>query len=450
MSLPLKVLWSEGLTLDAQHFQQSDRYHEARLRHIAAAINPFFWGVQRAHWAIDAIRDNTLYAEALTIIFKDGEIVDAPLSDELPLPIDLGKLPLEEQSFTFYAALPVAKAHGGNVAGNGSRREDARYAMTDAETPDLYSDGLHVSVTYITKSLRLLSSIDVRDGYDSIPVARLRRTADGHFEMDPAFMPPSVSLDASASLREMLRGLVGKLAAKCEALYRMQRQSRGHLIEVPGVDASSFWMLNTVVTALASLSHFEKSGYCSPERLFESLRILAGGLMASSRKYSIGDLPGYEHGNPAPGFNALNAIIRDLLDTVASSRCVAIPLTVSDNGMRCLLGQLEAAFAAGSASLYVAVSANMPALNLVAEVPRQLKIASPNDIDGLVRSALPGIQLVHMPQVPMEIPLRAETYYFSIEARGELYEAMKKCMAIAIYAPNTFIDLRLELFAVSN
>ena len=124
MTISLKVLWAEGLTLDAQHFQQLDLYHESRLRHIAAAINPFAWGVQLARWSIEGVASNSLYAKALTLIFKDGEIYQAPLSDELPLAIDLSKLPADEQNFVFYAALPVVKAHGGNLANGLVQRDD--------------------------------------------------------------------------------------------------------------------------------------------------------------------------------------------------------------------------------------------------------------------------------------------------------------------------------------
>jgi type VI secretion system protein ImpJ len=450
MALTLKVLWSEGLTLDAQHFQQSDRYHEARLRHMAAAIHPYFWGVQRARWTIDGVGNCSLHAHSLTLIFRDGEIYQAPLSDALPSPIDLSKLSAEEQDFVFYAALPMAKEHGGNLSGNGENRDERRYAIVDEETPDLYTDGLNVNVSYMTKTVRLLSHLDVREGYDCIPVVRVRRRGDNSFEIDPAFMPPSVSVDSNPALREMLRSLLGKLTAKCESLYRLQRQPRGHVVEVTGGDAASFWMLTTAMTASASLAHIEKSAHSAPERLFESLRALAGGLMAFSRKFGISDLPAYDHENPAPGFQALNDMIRELLDTVVSSKYIPIPLNVSDAGVKYHLGRLDAALAEGGASFYLAINANMPALNLVAEVPRQLKIASPNDIDGLVRSALPGLQLVHMPQVPMEVPVRPDTYHFAIENRGELYDAMLKAQAVAIYAPSTFTDLRLELYAISN
>lgn len=450
MALSLKVLWSEGLALDAQHFQQLDRYHEARLQHIASVIRPFAWGVQSGRWTVGGAGDNSLHTHELTLIFKDGEIYQAPFPDEVPPPFDLSHLSAEEQSFVFYAALPMAKSRGGNLAAADAGRNGARYALVDTETPDLYTDGLAVNVSYMTKSVRLLSHLDVRDGYDCIPVVKVRRKANDTFEIDPTFMAPSVSISACPALEEMLRGLIGNLTAKCESLYRMQRQPRGHLIEAPGGDASSFWMLNVAMTAGASLLHMARAGHSHPDLLFERLRVLAGGLMAFSRKYTLSDLPTYDHSNPAPGFQALHSIIRDLLDTVISSRYIVIPLTVSEQGMRYQQGRLDSALVEGKASLYVAVSANMSALNLVAEVPRQLKIASPDDIDSLVRSALPGLQLVHMPQVPLEVPVRPDTYYFSLENRGELYEAMLKAQSIAIYAPSTFAELKLELFAITN
>lgn len=47
----------------------------------------------------------------------------------------------------------------------------------------------------------------------------------------------------------------------------------------------------------------------------------------------------------------------------------------------------------------------------------------------------------------MEVPVRPNAYYFSIDNRGALYEAMMKVQAIAIYAPSTFTELWMELFA---
>lgn len=450
MSIALKVLWAEGLTLDAQHFQQLDLYHEARLRHIAAAINPCAWGVQFARWSFDSVSSNALQAQALTLIFNDGEIYQAPLSDELPLAIDLGQLPADQQSCVFYAALPVLKAHGGNLATDAARGDTSRYVPFDAQTQDLYTDALSSNVSYLRKKLRLLSQLDLRDAHDCIPVIKVRRKDDGRFEIDPHFMAPSLSVEVDPAMRDMLRSLLGKLSAKAEALYRLQRQPRGHAIEAHGGDISSFWMLGIVSAAHASLAHCARSAHCHPQQLFEKMTALAGELMALSRQYSVAQLPVYQHAHPAPGFEALNTIIGELLDTVVSSRYVVIALAFDKERGPYYQGKIDATLTERKAALYLAICADMPALNLVAEVPRQLKIASPHDIEALIRSALPGLQLVHMAQVPMEVPVRPNACYFSIEGRGELYEAMMKSQAIAIYAPSTFTELRLELFAIMH
>ncbi|WP_295990241.1 type VI secretion system baseplate subunit TssK [Rugamonas sp.] len=449
MSRLLKVLWAEGLNLEAQHFQQSDRYHEARLRHIASAVHPFAWGVQLAQWNIAGVPGKSLSALALTLIFEDGEVYQAPDCDDLPAAVDLSKLPDEAHSVVFYAALPVLKAHGGNLASAEGARDDMRYAPVDALVPDLYTDGLNINVSYMKKTLRLLAESDTREAHDCLPVARVRRTVDGNFEIDPTFMAPSLSVHADPAMQLMLRTLLGKLSTKVETLSRLQRQPRGSAVEARGDDASSFWMLSTINTANAALTHCAKLKHCHPVDLFEKMTTLAGGLMTFSRKYAVTDLPDYNHEKPGHGFDTLSAIIGELLDIVASSKYVTIPLA-RDPRTQYFMGQLDSKLTEGKAVFYLAVGANMPALNLVAEAPRQLKIASPHDIVNLVRLALSGLQLVHLAQVPMEVPVRPDTHYFSIKNQGALYEAAMKARAITIFAPSTLTELRLELFAITE
>jgi type VI secretion system protein ImpJ len=91
----------------------------------------------------------------------------------------------------------------------------------------------------------------------------------------------------------------------------------------------------------------------------------------------------------------------------------------------------------------------MPALQLVEVVPLRFKIGAPEDVDKLVLSAMPGVRLVHAPQVPAAIPVRPDTYYFVLENKGTLYENMLKAQAISIYVPNGIRDLKLELIAIA-
>lgn len=109
-----KVLWGEGLFLRPQHFQQQDQYHEQRLNAGVLAANPYAWGVLKLEVDRDALSSGSLRLLELALRFDDGETVLAPREDALPPPIDLAQLLPNQQSVTFYAALPALKPFGGN------------------------------------------------------------------------------------------------------------------------------------------------------------------------------------------------------------------------------------------------------------------------------------------------------------------------------------------------
>ena len=44
MSWSGKVVWSEGMFLQPQHFQQHDRYVQALVERRAAGLRPYSWG----------------------------------------------------------------------------------------------------------------------------------------------------------------------------------------------------------------------------------------------------------------------------------------------------------------------------------------------------------------------------------------------------------------------
>jgi type VI secretion system protein ImpJ len=210
---------------------------------------------------------------------------------------------------------------------------------------------------------------------------------------------------------------------------------------------SSFWLLHTASTAYAGLSHYFHHPALHPERLFEQLLGLAGSLMTFSKSWSLTDLPAYQHQEPGPAFAKLYAIIRELLDTVISSKYFAIALAEPRPGI--YLGKLDSGKIDERTAFYLAVGSSTPALELVGTVPLRFKVGAPDDVDKLVLSAMPGVRLQHAPQVPAALPVRPDTVYFSVEAKGQLYERMLKAQSMAIYVPAGMEDLRLELVAVT-
>jgi type VI secretion system protein ImpJ len=311
----------------------------------------------------------------------------------------------------------------------------------------LFTQAAEAEISYLRKAVRIVSESEPRDSVVSLPVARLRRASTGGFELDPTFVHPSVTIASAPLLFMRLRRLLDALQAKVNALYGHHREPSKNVVEFRSGDISSFWLMHTASSAYAQLSHYFHQPQLHPERLFEQLLATAGALMTFSKSHSLSDLPAYVHRDPGPSFFKLDAIIRDLLDTVISSRYFAINLNESKPSYH--MGMLDSGKIDERTALYLAVSADLPAIELVDVVPLRFKVGAPEDVEKFVLAALPGVKLVHSPQVPAAVPVRPDTYYFSIESKGAMYERMMQAQSICIYVPSGIRDLKLELLAVT-
>ncbi|TDP88226.1 type VI secretion system protein ImpJ [Aquabacterium commune] len=450
-----KVLWGEGLFLRPQHFQQQDAYHEWRLAQSMRALHPYAWGVRHLKVDADALQAGRLHLLELQVVFPDGELLNAPAEDELPPPIDLGSLGqspsdvhAEGSTLAFHLAMAPVRHQGSNLAATQEEADTAvRYHRVAQHIGDGYTAAVSAEVVTLHKSVRLLSEPVPRSHLMSLPLLRLKRTSAGGFELDGRFMPPCVHIQSSPMLSLHLRRLLEVLQAKVDALYGMHREPSRNVIEFRSGDVASFWLLHTASTALAGLSHLARHPALHPERLFEKLLELAGALMTFSKTFTLADLPSYDHQQPGPGFQRLDQILRELLETVISTRCFAIALQERIPSFH--HGQLASEQITQGTQFFLGVSAAMPPAELVEVVPQRFKVGAPDDVDKLVLSAMPGVRLVHAPQVPAAVPVRPGSYYFSLEPRGSLYERMLQAQALTLYAPTGIQDLRLELVAVN-
>lgn len=450
-----KILWGEGLFLRPQHFQQQDAYHEWRLAQATRWLHPYAWGVRQLKVDTDALQTGLLRLLELQVAFPDGEMLNAPAEDALPPPVSLETLGQpaadtvsEGPPLTFHLAMAPVRQQGSNLAATADEADTAvRYHRVAQQMPDGYTTAVAAEVVTLRKSVRLLPDPAPRAHLMSLPLLRLKRTSTGGFELDGRFMPPCTQIQSSAALFLHLRRLLDVLQAKVDALYGMHREPSRNVIEFRSGDVASFWLLHTASTALAGLSHLARHPVLHPERLFEKLLELAGALMTFSKTFTLADLPSYDHQQPGPGFQRLDQIVRELLETVISTRCFAIALQERMPSFH--QGRLDSEQITSGTQLFLGVSAAMQPSELVDVVPQRFKVGAPDDVDKLVLSAMPGVRLVHAPQVPAAVPIRPGSYYFSLEPRGSLYDRMLQAQALTLYAPAGIQDLRLELVAVN-
>ena len=77
-----------------------------------------------------------------------------------------------------------------------------------------------------------------------------------------------------------------------------------------------------------------------------------------------------------------------------------------------------------------------------------MKLCSKEFIPQLVRRALPGMELTHLPVPPSAIPVKADFHYFGVSRGGPCWDHIVKTRQIGLYIPGDLPDPSIELLVV--
>lgn len=448
MSRYRKIVWNEGMLLTPHHFQQWDNYYEELLSSRFASVMPYEWGILDFQANNEAIANGSFDLLRCRAVMPDGLVVNIPQLDPSPDPRPVqDHFGPDAERLPVYLAVPAKRAGAANFQRNGGPTDQlVRYGQTAAMVPDETTGDNEQQLAYAKSNLRLLFADELSEGYSSMKIAELERTATGQIKLSDAYIPPALNIRASTWLENMLRQLVEILITKSSSLGEQRRQRTTSLADFTTSEVAVFWLLHTVNSAIPGLAHLFRTPLVHPERLYFEMAELAGKLMTFTPNRHPKDIVRYEHENLYITFSLLAQEIRDLLETVIPTRCVAIPLEKVRESLyagRVLDDRLlkEAAF-------YLAVRAEIPEVQLIERVPRVIKVSSRDTIDVVIGSALPGVTLTHASPPPAPIPLRPKFHYFALDTNGMFWERIAGSKALAVYVPEELKDETVEMYAV--
>ena len=293
------------------------------------------------------------------------------------------------------------------------------------------------------KNFRILVQGESQQHFSVLRAARIRKTSAGLFELDPAFVPPLLDFSANDSLVAIARRLIEILTAKSSQLSGTRRQKNLSLAEFGVADIANFWLLYTVNSHFPLLNHLFETRHGHPEGLYSWMLSIAGSLSTFSTSIQPRDLPKYEHEDLATCFKDLDEKIRFLLETVVPSNFVSLPLRLTQPSIYATA--LADDKYLRNTKMYLAVNAEMNEADLISKAPYLLKICSANHIEHLVRQALPGVPITHVPRPPSQLPVKLNYQYFSLNQSGVAWEAVTRARNLAAYVPGDFPSPKMEL-----
>ena len=435
------VVWTKGTFLSPQHLQHQERFLEDLSQFQVESFTFRPWGFRTLEISHAALAAGSFVITHASGIFADGLAFDFPNSDPPPdakLLVDC--FAQDRDTVELYLAVPQLHERGMNLATrDGGSRYRAEVELFHDENTGLSERPVQVA----RKNLRLLAEGDPQEGYVTLRVARIRRMETGVFRMEPRFAPPLVDFYASEYLTSIARRLVEILSARSTAIAGMRRQKNQSLADFTSADIANFWLLYTANTALPIIRHLFETRRGHPEQLFASMLMLAGALTTFSHDTHPRDLPVYEHDNLGECFTALDERLRALLDTVIPANFVALPLTPLQTAIYGT--SIDDDKYLVNTKMYLAIRADAPHAEIIERTPQLVKVSSANQVEHLVRRALPGVPLTYVASPPNAIPIKVNYHYFSLSQGGGAWEAIVRGRNIAAYIPAGLPGPQMEL-----
>lgn len=442
MSFNNRVVWSEGLFLRPQHFQQHDRYVERFIELRSASLRGHSWGFTEVQLERELLGSGKLALKRAAGVFPDGTPFSMPEDDPLPPALELSGQVRDKE---VVLAIPIRK----DGARESDRRETVdgivRYRSQDVQARDVTSDVSTLQpVEVASVRSRLLLAGDPRDEYSCIPLTRVVECgADRKIALDEAYIPTMLNAQQAPRLATFLTEIQGLLHHRGEALAGLAvATGRSGSAEI-----SDYLMLQAINRYEPVINHLSQSRHVHPEDFYRlSLEIVGDLSTLATEERRPPKLPIYEHEKLKETFEPLMAAMRRVLSIALPNRVVQIPIEKKRFNISVAVVNDRSLF--DNAAFVLAARADVPAETVRRDFPAQATIASTDTIAKRVNEHLPGVPLQALPVAPRQIPFHAGFTYFELDRNSPLFREIKSGGAIAMHVPDTFPGLAMEMWAI--
>lgn len=456
------VFWHQGLFLQPQHFQLTDRGFQALLTPFYHYLAPCFWGVAEMGIQKSALGTRTFQLTRGSFLFPDGThavfpgntvIESRPFDDAW---VEGGK------PFTVFLGLKKWNNGGENVSVVESL-EDVSKVTTRFASPadpeewkDMHGGGPPASLKrlFLTPGIFWESELDLLGDYMVMPIAQLERMGE-EIILSERFVPPTVNISGSEPLLNTVREIRDQIASRGRQLEEYKRQRGIQTAEFGSRDMVYLLALRSLNRYVSLFFHLTECRQVHPWTVYGLLRQLIGECSSFSEKINaLGEaidgeviLPPYDHGNLWECFSTAQRLITRLLDEITAGPEYVLPLVYDGTYFS---AEMKPVHFENRNRFYLVLRTGEDTKLVLDSVATVVKLGSRERLPLLIARALPGVRLEHLPVPPQELPRRARSVYFAADTGGEQWASIEKGNNIALYWDNAPEDLEVELMLVGR
>jgi len=442
MSLDSKVVWSEGMFLNPQHFQQQERYFERLLEGKCSAYGAYGWGIHSFEIDQQLLSLGKISITKANGVFPDGTPFSFPDVDEPP---PVFEVPENTHNSIIYLCVPVKRPGAVDVIEQQNTQGLARYYSSEQETRNVSNEsGDNISLNVGKLRFRLMLETDDLSGYACIGLVRVAESRDDkNILLDDSYIPTCLDCKKSPKLSSFLTEVIGLLHHRGEAIAgRLADTNRGGTAEV-----ADYMMLQLINRIEPMANHLSNMNGLHPVDLFaESVQMVGELSTFVSKNKRAPEFPVYLHDNLQATFTPVMAELRNCLSMVYEQSAISLNLVEKKYGIR--VAEIADRSLIGSAVFILSVRADIAEEAIRTHLPAQIKIGPVERIRQLVNAAMPGIGLKPLPVAPRQIPYHSGYTYFQLDKQSEFWNELKHSGGFALHIGGDFPGLELEFWAI--
>jgi len=442
MSLDSKVVWSEGMFLNPQHFQQQERYFERLLQGKCSAYGAYGWGVHDFEIDTQLLKLGKISISKAQGVFPDGTPFSFPDIDEPPPVLEV---PENTHNAIVYICVPVKRPGAVDVIDQENTQGLARYYSFEQETRDVSNEsGDNIALNVGKLRFRLMLETDDLSGYACIGIVRIAESRDDkNVLLDDSYIATCLDCKKSPKLAGFLTEVVGLLHHRGEAIAgRLADTNRGGTAEI-----ADYMMLQLINRLEPMTNHLSNMNGLHPVDLFaESVQMVGELSTFVSKNKRAPTFPPYLHDDLQTTFTPVIAELRKGLSMVYEQSAISLNLVEKKYGIR--VAEIPDRSLIGSAMFILSVRADVPEDALRTHLPAQIKIGPVERIRQLVNAAMPGIALKALPVAPRQIPYHSGFTYFQLDQQSDFWNELKHSGGFAMHIGGDFPGLEIEFWAI--
>lgn len=440
-----QVMWSEGMFMMPQHFQQQTRFHTWQSEQMVQALSPFAWGVRELLIDTPHLQRGEFVVTQFAGILPSGTWISLDPQEAKPLRLELRDVVLPTNVYIGQLKSFSSQKDGDPEAENAFGQY--RYRTERVATRDCFSQqNSEAEVILAVPNLVLKTDQEDLSDYDVLPIAQVTAISlQGAITLDENFIPPLLSLQGSATLLEWIKDIHHWLLKRRDKiLNRLVGVSHSGVANV-----NELLFLQLLNRYQPLLNQYQSNELTSPWAVYQVLVQMMGELATfthPTRYYPENRV--YQHRHLTQSFAGLKQDIQTALNYMFEEAATRIPLNQEQYGL--LVAQIDKSVFQTYKRFIVAITGNLEQARLTEQVPKHLKIGSGHRIRDMVNLHIPGVKLHLVAQAPREIPFQSDRLYFELETSSPRWQEIVATGSLVMHLGCDISGFQANLWAIKT